>query len=115
MTFLGLTTGLRPSHMRPLPAFRRDVRWQDRELLVWRSHTMGDEIMETTKTKRRCNPSSSARGPVGCSVSSNPGRSPTTHRVVVLQVVLRSPRVVLPHPKPAKAIAGSGSFSGFSL
>ena len=55
MTFLGLTTGLRPSHMRPLrrSGATPDVRWQERELLVRRSHTMGDEIMETTKTKRR--------------------------------------------------------------
>jgi integrase len=55
MTFLGLATGLRPSSMRPL---RRkgptpDVRWEEGILLVRRSHSMGDEIMDTTKTKLR--------------------------------------------------------------
>ena len=55
MTFLGLATGLRPSSMRPL---RRtgptpDVRWDEGVILVRRSHSLGDEIMDTTKTKLR--------------------------------------------------------------
>ena len=55
MTYLGFATGLRPSSMRPL---RRqgetpDVRWDEGVVLVRRSHTLGDEIMNTTKTKLR--------------------------------------------------------------
>jgi integrase len=55
MTYLGFATGLRPSSMRPL---RRkgptpDVRWDDGVILVRRSHTLGDEVMETTKTGLR--------------------------------------------------------------
>lgn len=51
-TFLGFTTGLRPSSLRPL---RRtgpsaDIKWDEGVLLVRRSHTIGDEVMETTKT-----------------------------------------------------------------
>lgn len=51
---LGVTTGLRPSSLRPLR--RRgpnaDVVWDTSELLVRRSHTEGDEVMDTTKTDR---------------------------------------------------------------
>lgn len=55
MTYLGLATGLRPSSMRPL---RRngptpDILWDKAVVLVRRSHTLGDEIMDTTKTKLR--------------------------------------------------------------
>lgn len=55
MTYLGIATGLRPSSMRPL---RRtgptpDVLWDKAVILVRRSHTLGDEIMDTTKTKLR--------------------------------------------------------------
>jgi len=55
MTLLGLVTGLRPSHMRPLRRSGEtpDIRWEQGELLVRRSHSLGDEVMETTKTKRR--------------------------------------------------------------
>jgi integrase len=52
MTFLGFATGLRPSSLRPLR--RRgdtpDVRWDDGILLVRRSHTLGEEVMNSTKT-----------------------------------------------------------------
>ena len=55
MTFLGFATGLRPSSMRPLR--RRgaapDVRWDEGVILVRRSHSLGDEVMDTTKTKLR--------------------------------------------------------------
>ncbi len=52
--FLGFTTGLRPSSLRPL---RRsgpsaDVKWETGELLVRRSHTHNAEVMEATKTDR---------------------------------------------------------------
>jgi len=51
---LGFTTGLRPSSLRPLR--RRgpnaDVLWATGELLVRRSHTEGDEVMDETKTGR---------------------------------------------------------------
>ncbi len=55
MTYLGLATGLRPSSMRPL---RRtgpssDIKWDERVILVRRSHTLGNEVMDTTKTKLR--------------------------------------------------------------
>ncbi len=51
-TFLGFTTGLRPSSLRPL---RRegpsaDVKWDDGLLIIRRSQTIGDKVMETTKT-----------------------------------------------------------------
>jgi hypothetical protein len=52
MTVLGFLTGLRPSSMRPLR--RRgphaDVHWNTGHLLVRRSQTYGDEVMESTKT-----------------------------------------------------------------
>jgi integrase len=55
MTALGFATGLRPSSFRPLR--RRgelaDVKWDENVLLVRRSQTVDDEVMETTKTKRR--------------------------------------------------------------
>jgi len=55
MTYLGFATGLRPSSLRPL---RRkgetpDVRWDEGVLLVRRSHTLGEAVMETTKTGLR--------------------------------------------------------------
>jgi len=55
MVALGFATGLRPSSLRP---FRRkgpqaDVLWEQRVLLVRRSHTRRDEVMETTKQKTR--------------------------------------------------------------
>ncbi len=55
MTYLGLITGLRPSSLRPLR--RRgaevDVLWDRNRILVRRSQTLGDEVMLTTKQKRR--------------------------------------------------------------
>jgi integrase len=55
MVYLGLVTGLRPSSLRPLR--RRgdepDVLWEKNRMLVRRSHTVGDEVMRTTKQKRR--------------------------------------------------------------
>lgn len=50
--FLGFTTGLRPSSLRPLrwrgPS--ADIKWDDGKLLVRRSQTRGNEVMEATKT-----------------------------------------------------------------
>lgn len=55
MTFLGFATGLRPSSLRPLR--RRgpsaDVLWDQNRILVRRSQTRRDEVMETTKQKVR--------------------------------------------------------------
>jgi integrase len=55
MTYLGLATGLRPSSLRPLR--RRgsspDVLWDQNRILVRRSQTRGDEVMNTTKQKTR--------------------------------------------------------------
>jgi integrase len=55
MAFLGLVTGLRPSSLRPLR--RRgplaDVDWQNGRLLVRRSQTLGDDVMNTTKQRVR--------------------------------------------------------------
>jgi integrase len=52
MTALGFATGLRPSSLRPLR--RRgpgaDVKWDEGVLLVRRSHTVGESVMERTKT-----------------------------------------------------------------
>jgi integrase len=54
MTVLAFTTGLRPSSLRPL---RRsgpdaDLKWSERVLLIRRSHTIGPDVMATTKTDR---------------------------------------------------------------
>ena len=55
LTALGFATGLRPSSLRPLR--RRgdepDMLWEEKILLVRRSHTVGEEVMNTTKTKKR--------------------------------------------------------------
>jgi integrase len=55
MLYLGLITGLRPSTLRPIR--RRgpeaDVRWEEGRLFVRRSHSLGEEVMRTTKQKRR--------------------------------------------------------------
>jgi integrase len=55
MTFLGFATGLRPSTLRPLrrTGATPDVLWDEGVVLVRRSHTIGDEYMNTTKTKLR--------------------------------------------------------------
>ncbi len=55
MTFLGFATGLRPSTLRPLrrTGATPDVLWDEGVVLVRRSHTIGDEFMNTTKTKLR--------------------------------------------------------------
>jgi integrase len=55
MTALGFATGLRPSSLRPLRRLGglADVKWDENVLLVRRSQTVGDEVMETTKTKKR--------------------------------------------------------------
>lgn len=52
--FLGFTTGLRPSSLRPLRARGEsaDVKWETCELLIRRSHTNGTEVMDATKTGR---------------------------------------------------------------
>ena len=52
IVLLGFVTGLRPSTLRPLR--RRgpnaDVLWKDGAILVRRSNSLGDEVMNTTKT-----------------------------------------------------------------
>lgn len=55
MTVLGLATGLRPSSLRPLRRSgpNADVLWDEGVLLVRRSHTERDEVMNCTKTGRR--------------------------------------------------------------
>lgn len=52
--FLGFTTGLRPSSLRPLRwrGPNADVKWDDGVLLVRRSHTHKSEVMDATKTDR---------------------------------------------------------------
>jgi integrase len=52
--FLGFTTGLRPSSLRPLRrrGSESDVKWEDGKLLVRRSQTKGSEVMDATKTDR---------------------------------------------------------------
>jgi hypothetical protein len=96
MTFLGFATGLRPSSMRPLrrKGTAPDVRWEEGVSLVRRSHSLGDEVMDTTKTKlprlrheprpapasaSACPPTSSRCSPNTCERSSpRPSRSPPT-------------------------------------
>jgi integrase len=55
MVYLGLITGLRPSSLRPLrrAGAESDVLWNKSRLLVRRSQTVGDEVMKTTKQKKR--------------------------------------------------------------
>lgn len=55
MTLLGFATELRPSTIRPLRRTRLtpDVLWDQGVLLVRRSHTLGDDFTNTTKTKLR--------------------------------------------------------------
>ncbi|MBK8696934.1 MAG: site-specific integrase [Deltaproteobacteria bacterium] len=55
MAVLGFATGLRPSSLRPLRRSgpNADVLWDDGVLLVRRSHTRRQEVMNTTKTSRR--------------------------------------------------------------
>lgn len=57
MLYLGMVTGLRPSSLRPLrrSGDNPDVEWGTGRLRVRRSHTLGDEVMNTTKQKRRYN------------------------------------------------------------
>lgn len=54
LVFLGFTTGLRPSSLRPLRATgdHADVKWDEGKLLVRRSHTRRGEVMDATKTRR---------------------------------------------------------------
>ena len=54
MTALGFATGLRPSTLRPLrrKGSKADVLWDDGVVLVRRSQTVGDEVMNTTKTRQ---------------------------------------------------------------
>ena len=51
-SFLGFTTGLRPSSLRPLrrTGLHADIKWKEGILLIRRSQTLGDDVMETTKT-----------------------------------------------------------------
>lgn len=55
MTFLGFATGLRPSSLRPLrrKGATPDVLWDEGAILVRRSHTLGEEVMQKTKTGLR--------------------------------------------------------------
>lgn len=54
MVLTGICTGWRPSMLRPLrrKGVESDVKWEDGVLLARRSHTMGDEVMERTKTAK---------------------------------------------------------------
>ena len=55
MVYLGLLTGLRPSSLRPLRrrGDEADVLWEKNRILVRRSNTIGEEVMRTTKQRRR--------------------------------------------------------------
>jgi integrase len=50
MTYLGFATGLRPLRRK---GPNTDVLWEQNRILVRRSHTVGDEVMQTTKQKRK--------------------------------------------------------------
>jgi integrase len=63
MVFLGFAIGARPSTLRPLRRSgpNADIKWQRRELLLRRSHSLGREIMDQTKTgEDKCFPLPSA-------------------------------------------------------
>lgn len=51
-SFVGFCTGLRPSSLRPLrrEGPNADLKWDEGLLLIRRSQTIGDKVMETTKT-----------------------------------------------------------------
>jgi integrase len=55
MTYLGFATGLRPSSLRPLRRSGEtpDVLWEERRLLVRRSQTIDDIVLNRTKQKTR--------------------------------------------------------------
>ena len=55
LAFPGFATGLRPSSLQPLrrTGLTPDVLWDQGAILVRRSHTIGDELMNPTKTKLR--------------------------------------------------------------
>lgn len=55
MTALGFATGLRPSTLRPLRRHgpHADMLWDDLVLLIRRSQTVGDEVMNKPKTGKR--------------------------------------------------------------
>lgn len=52
MAYLGFATGLRPSSIRPLrrKGENADVLWDKNVILIRRSHSVGNEVMNTTKT-----------------------------------------------------------------
>ncbi len=52
--FTGFVTGLRPSSIRPLrrAGLTPDILWDEGVILVRRSQTRGDEVMDTTKTAK---------------------------------------------------------------
>ncbi len=54
MIYVGCATGLRPSSLRPLRrrGEEADVKWDENILCVRRSHTVGQAVMNRTKTKR---------------------------------------------------------------
>jgi hypothetical protein len=54
MTLLGFAVGAHPSALRPLRRSgpNADIRWDEGVLLLRRSHTLGHEIMDQTKTAR---------------------------------------------------------------
>ena len=50
-----MATGLRPSSLRPLrrSGAKADILWEESKLLVRRSHSLGDEVMNTTKQRTK--------------------------------------------------------------
>ncbi|MEI9948228.1 MAG: site-specific integrase [Pseudomonadota bacterium] len=55
MAFLGLATGLRPSSLRPLRRRgpQADIKWDEGKILIRRSQTRGEEVMQMTKQRTR--------------------------------------------------------------
>lgn len=55
MAYVGIALGLRPSSLRPLRrrGNNADVLWDENAILVRRSQTVGDEVMHTTKIKKK--------------------------------------------------------------
>jgi integrase len=55
MTYVGIALGLRPSSLRPMrrSGATPDILWDENVLLIRRSQTVGEEVMNTTKTKKK--------------------------------------------------------------
>ena len=97
MTALGFATGLRPSSLRPLRRHGElaGVKWNESVLLVRRSRTVGDEVMETTKTRgvrADCEVAGRSLGRAGANTTAPAPRLPASERSAATGATERLPR-----------------------